>query len=283
MHHCNQAAKRVTHVFSMSDEGAAGTFGASQPGLMQAVTGNIDGDPEQPYTDMSGLEVLPGKTGRHVATGNLSILKRRGFDEGLGFNGGYFFGTDAALTNVGHVSGAVAYYRREKGTPLIHPIRCEAHITARTYAYMLWEGGTEVKRPPIKRRSEDPQISAEVMLVEDVAYMLKKWPALKTACQAQQPEPLPRVSGCIDTRWEYTADAMRAIIGLTVVLERLMALWVSVIEDVQGCVGIEGLSRCRLVETARETKLPRAAVVAAIEADEWACGNFDLSRLCVPH
>ena len=91
------------------------------------------------------------------------------------------------------------------------------------------------------------------------------------------------MSGCIDTRWEYTADAMRAIIGLTVVLERLMALWVSVIEDVQGCVGIEGLSRCRLVETARETKLPRAAVVAAIEADEWACGNFDLSRLCVPH
>lgn len=59
------------------------------------------------------------------------------------------------------------------------------------------------------------------MLVEDVACLLKKWPALKKQCADQQPESLPRVSGCIDTRWEYTADALRSLIGLTVVLERL--------------------------------------------------------------
>jgi len=34
---------------------------------------------------MLGLEVLSGKTGRICATGMLSILKRRGFDTGLGY------------------------------------------------------------------------------------------------------------------------------------------------------------------------------------------------------
>ena len=118
---------------------------------------------------------------------------------------------------------------------------------------------------------------AEVMLVEDVAHVLKKWPALKKKCAAQQPEPLPRVSGCIDTRWEYTADALRALVGLTVVIERLMTLWTSVMEA-QGVV-IEGVSKNRLIEMARKTELPREEVVAAIEADEWLKDSFDMSRL----
>ena len=91
--------------------------------------------------------------------------------------------------------------------------------------------------------------------------------------RAQQPEPLPRVSGCIDTRWEYTADALRALIGLTVVLERLTTLWISVIEATS--VDVEGVSRSVLLEMARKTQLSRTAVVAAIEADEWLCNSFD--------
>ena len=80
--------------------------------------------------------------------------------------------------------------------------------------------GRAAQRAPIKRRSDDPSISVEGMLVEDVAHMLKKWTELKKQCKAQQPE-LPRICGCIDTRWENTAHALRAIIGLTAVLERL--------------------------------------------------------------
>ena len=105
-----------------------------------------------------------------------------------------------------------------------------------------------------------------------MACLLKKWPALKKQCADQQPESLPRVSGCIDTRWEYTADALRSLIGLlTVVLERLTthALWISVIEATG--VDAEGVSRSVLLEMARKT---RAAVVAAIEADEWLCNSF---------
>jgi len=64
---------------------------------------------------MLGLEVLSGKTGRICATGMLSILKRRGFDTGLGFNSGYFVGTDAVTSNIGHESGVIAYFRRAKG------------------------------------------------------------------------------------------------------------------------------------------------------------------------
>ena len=88
---------------------------------------------------------------------------------------------------------------------------------------------------------------------------------------------LPRVSGCIDTRWEYTADALRALIGLTVVTERLMTLWTSVMEA-QG-VAIEVVSKNRLIEMARKTELPREKVVAAIEEDEWLKGSFYMSRL----
>ena len=44
-------------------------------------------------------------------------------------------------------------------------------------------------------------------------------------------------------------------------------------------VDAEGVSRSVLLEMARKTQLPRAAVVAAIEADEWLCNSFDLSRL----
>ena len=44
-------------------------------------------------------------------------------------------------------------------------------------------------------------------------------------------------------------------------------------------VDAEGVSRSVLLEMARKTQLPRAAVVKAIEADEWLCNSFDLSRL----
>ena len=83
--HSQQAAQRVTNVFPQWDEGAVGGYGNSQPGLLAGCTGNVDGDPERPYTDMLGLEVLPGKTGQICATGMLAILKRRGFDTGLGY------------------------------------------------------------------------------------------------------------------------------------------------------------------------------------------------------
>ena len=40
----------------------------------------------------------------------------------------YFCGTDAVLSNVGHLSGAIAYIRRDHDMLLIFVIRCMAHI-----------------------------------------------------------------------------------------------------------------------------------------------------------
>jgi hypothetical protein len=64
------------------------------------------------------------------------------------------------------------------------------------------KGRVSIKR---KQGNEAPSLKTEVMLLEDIGYIFKKWPAVKDECQAQQRERLCRTSGCIDTRWEYTA------------------------------------------------------------------------------
>jgi hypothetical protein len=40
-------------------------------------TGNIGGDPQKPYRDMLGLEVLGAKTGKALADGLKRVLQRR--------------------------------------------------------------------------------------------------------------------------------------------------------------------------------------------------------------
>eukprot|EP00966_Prymnesium_polylepis_P229895 5319526-Prymnesium_polylepis.1 len=90
---------------------------------------------------------------------------------------------------------------------------------------MLSKVGRQAERPGIKRKAEEPAVDREVLLMEDVCHIFKKWPELKEAAELQQPEPCPPIRGCIDTRFQWTAHAMTEKIGMTTVLWRLERIW----------------------------------------------------------
>ena len=159
--------------------------------MLTGVLGFIDGYRDQPYQDMLGLEVLPSKLGSAAAAGILRILQRRGITVV------YHFMSDACTTNIGHRTGAIAHLRIQLGTRLIFIIRCGAHIIARTWAFALYNSGGRTLRTPIKRKAEAPAVSAEVLLLECVAYVLKKWAQLKARVQETMQEKLLRISGCV--------------------------------------------------------------------------------------
>ena len=97
----------------------------------------------------------------------------------------YFVGTDAVSSNVGHATGAIAYLRRERGTPLIFASRCGGHITVRAWKHGLEQQGLPAQRSPIKRKADEASIPGELLVIEDLYYIEKKWPALGEAMQAR--------------------------------------------------------------------------------------------------
>lgn len=108
--HEGKAAKLVRYPFVCWDEGTAGGFSTGVPGLVAGVCGLLaddQGDFNVPYNDMLGLVLLQAKTGLTVFAAMARLLERRGFEEF------YFCGTDAVTSNVGHLNGAIAYFRKE--------------------------------------------------------------------------------------------------------------------------------------------------------------------------
>ena len=272
--HSRRAAKLVRYPFPQWDEGTAGGFTTGKPGLVAGVSGLVpdaNGELTEPYNDMLGLELLQKKTGLTVAAGMMRLLKRRGFEEF------YFCGTDAVTSNVGYATGAIAYYRKEYEQLLIFAIRCMGHITARTLRHTLDKVGKPAARPGLKRTAEEPNVDREVLLMEDVCYVFKKWPALRQEVEKQQPEPCPPIRGCIDTRFQWTAHAMQQKLGVTLVLWRLEVLWLKAVLPA-GAPGLQAKAISELDDDARAA-FGRAAslakVKAIIDSDAWSKGKYD--------
>ena len=277
MYHAQEAAKRVSKICISWDEGTGGSFADGKTAVLCGATGNIDEDARLTYKDMLGMRVLSAKTGRSVANALVSICDSRGIStiEGGGVKGGYFVLTDAVSSNIGHSKGAIAYLREHFKSPLLFPIRCEAHITARAWAHAMKFGGRSSKRQSIKRRgggaerSGESNKTKEVMLIEDVGCILAKMPQVREACQALQSETLRRVSGNVDTRWQYTAEGLRSTIGASIVLERFIEVWAQAMEQHGVKVDREGMSPHDLYHKAFETKVPASVLKAVVEKDAW--------------
>ena len=127
--HNEETAQYLRYPFLQFDEGTAGGFSTGVPGLLAGVTGLLpdeSGKYTEYYEDVMGLEILPNKKGRTVAGGLLRIMRRRGITDL------YFLGSDAVTSNTGHLSGAIAYLRRDLDRQLIFIVRCMAHICSRT-------------------------------------------------------------------------------------------------------------------------------------------------------
>ena len=135
-------------------------------------------DDDSFYRDALGMQILSNKTGAGVAAAVIHVLERRSIKEF------YFVGTDAVSSNVGHLSGVVAYMRKHYDRPLLFVLRCGAHIIARTWKHMLEATGREATRSPIKRKADEATIPAELLAIEDLYYVEKKWPELRAAMQA---------------------------------------------------------------------------------------------------
>jgi hypothetical protein len=132
---------------------------------------------------------------------------------------------------------------------------------------MLTSLNSEAGRAGLKRKSDQPTIDREILLMEDAAYLLKKWEALRSQAQKLQPERVYKIRGCIDTRFEYSVNALRLTLGLTIVCERLVALWDKALKepDRPPAGGLKG--RVMLV-----------AVERVVAADPWHKeGKFDLT------
>ena len=274
--HSRRAAKLVRFPFPQWDEGTAGGFSTGVPGLVAGVSGLLpdgDGKLTEPYNDMLGLVLLQMKTGLTVAAAMMRLLKRRSFEEF------YFCGTDAVNSNVGHATGAIAYFRKEYDQLLIFAIRCLGHISSRTLRHMLTKVGSMAGRPGLKRRAEEPNVDREVLLMEDVCHCFKKWPMLRQEALKLQPEPCPPIRGCIDTRFQWTTHAMQQKLGLTLVLWRQEKLWLKAVLP-EGAPGLKAKAASELDAEARASfngVLSLAKVKAAIASDVWSKDNYDFS------
>ena len=275
--HSRKAAQLVRFPFPQWDEGTAGGFSTGVPGLVAGVSGLLPdekGALTEAYNDMLGLVLLQAKNGLTVAAAMMRLLKRRGFEEF------YFCGTDAVASNVGYATGAIAYFRKEYEQLLIFAIRCMGHISSRTLRHMLTVVGALAGRPGLKRRSEEPNIDREILLMEDVCYVFKKLPALRQEAEKLQPEPCPPIRGCIDTRFQWTTHAMKEKLGVTMVLWRQEMVWLKAAlpEDAPGrkARAISALDEDARASFRRPISL--AQVLAAIESDAWSKGKYDFGE-----
>eukprot|EP00966_Prymnesium_polylepis_P144583 3338641-Prymnesium_polylepis.1 len=181
--HVKQAALRVHGWYPQWDEGSKRgvtvvVVGAN--GLLKEVLDATLTSDDDFYRDALGVQVLSNKTGAGVSAAVISVLEKRGAKVF------YFVGTDAVSSNIGHLNGVIAHLRKRFHL-LIFVVRCGSHIIARSYKHMLVQTGNAARRSPIKRKAEDATIPAELLAIEDLYYIEKKWPKLHDAMQQRLP------------------------------------------------------------------------------------------------
>lgn len=137
--------------------------------------------------------------------------------------------SDSVSSTVGYKTGAIAHLRQQWGTPLIFVLKCTAHKVARALRKLLQSaGGGFSARPAIKRQQTGKvQLNRTTLMLEDSLFLLKKCSGLRKAVARQQKEPLHKIDGHVDARWEWDISALEEVVGLTVVLRRLAQLFES--------------------------------------------------------
>ena len=97
--------KTATHIHNTCVfwDKETGTQGTSA--LLTGVLGFIDGDQDQPYQDMLGLNVLPNKLEAAAVAGILRIVQC------CGITVVYNLMSDACKTNIGHHTGVIPTYK----------------------------------------------------------------------------------------------------------------------------------------------------------------------------
>ena len=213
-YHCEEAAKRVYAWFPQWDEGSkrgVTAVMAGANGLLKDIESESLTSDDDFYSDVLGFQILSSKTGKAVAEALIAIFEPRGVKEC------YFCGTDAVSSNVGYATGSIAYLRRHYKQPLIFALRCGGHIDMRSWKRGLEATGTEATRSPIKRKADEATIGAELLAIEDLYYIEKKWPALGEAMQVRLPngETLLKTSGCPDSRWTFWEELLKHKVGYT--------------------------------------------------------------------
>ena len=280
-HHTKEAARRVEGWFPQWDEGSkrgVTAVMAGANGLLNGVEGESLVSSNDFYSDALGLEILSNKTGKGVAEKVIAILERRGIKEF------YIVGTDAVTSNIGHVTGAIAYLRRHFKQPLIFALRCNGHIDMRAYKKVLETMGSEATRSPIKRKADEATIPAELLAIEDLYYIEKKWPDLAEAMQARLPngETLLKTSGCPDSRWTFWEELLRNKVGCTKIMGRLMALWRKAVLKYYAETGLDiDASEVPAEEPLLGDRVPLRVVMVIIAEDEFNRQLFDFTLITV--
>ena len=277
-YHCEEAAKRVTSWFPQWDEGSKRGVTAvlvGGNGLLVDAAADSCFSEDDFYSDALGFEILSNKTGMGVASAVVSILERRGVSEF------YFCGTDAVSSNVGHASGVIAYLRRRQKCILIFALRCGGHIDMRAWKHGLEKTGTPTTRSPIKRKVDEATIPAELLAIEDLYYLEKKWPALGGELQKRLPngETNLKTSGCPDSRWTFWNELLRNKVGVTWIMGRLVRLWRGAVEAWLAESRSEPVdtSHVPLDEPLLDDRVPLRVVRAVVEADDFHCRLFDFT------
>jgi hypothetical protein len=144
-------------------------------------------------------------------------------------------------------------------------------------------------RAPIKRKAADAQVSRVILLVEDVGYLYKKDKTLRKHTISLQLGHSQTLTGCIDTRFEWTIDAQRNIIGSTIVGDQIR----EVFQVASGRPAAEGVAngvapkrvavgRLRAVLAAGPNEIgsdgddPSARRFRAGSRDVWELDNWNL-------
>lgn len=115
--------------------------------------------------------------------------------------------------------------------PLVFPIKCCMHIVSRCWGAAvndLSNGGAAGgcrSREPIKRKAKDAQVSRVILLVEDINYLYKKDQELRKYTSSLQLGHAKTLTGCIDTRMEWTIDSQRNTIGSTIVGDQIREIF----------------------------------------------------------
>jgi hypothetical protein len=274
------AKTRVKIWFPQWDEGSKRGVTAVMVGACGLL---IDIDPESLYSlddfysDVLGFEILSCKTGQAVAEKLLAIFKRRGV------NAYYFVGTDAVPSNIGYATGAIAYLRRDRKTPLIFALRCNGHIDMRAWKHGLEQTGTSATRSPIKRKADEATICAELLAIEDLYYIEKKWPAFGALMQERLPngETNLKTSGCPDSRWTFWEELLRNKVGVTWIMGRLVRLWRQAVDAWMSEQGKElvDVEAVPLDEPLLQDRVPLRVVMVVIANDDFHRQLFDFTSM----
>jgi hypothetical protein len=141
---------------------------------------------------------------------------------------------------------------------------------------VLQKTGGAAGRSGIKRKADEPTVDREILLVEDLTYTFNKWDAARDEAAKQQPEPVKKTRGCVDTRFQYSAEALANTVGMTAVLQRLYKLWRAVCEA-EGLLFAAELSRENLACQLELAQVSKAKAVEMVSKDPWHTSKFDFS------